>query len=245
MKATYWLRQVKGVFQSLIKKGSVEDGFKWIKLREGLSFQQVPNKNKDRSVLYITAPSGSGKSYYTKQYIQAYHKDYPKRDIYMFSSLESDVTLDSLKYLKRIKIKSPEFLTTELNSSDFVDSLVIMDDCDCITDKVVKKKVMGTLGLLLETGRHSATDVIVTSHVACSGHDTKRQLNECTSLTLFPLTMGARSLKYLLETSFGFDKKQIEELKNISGRSVTIFKTYPTIIMTTNEIWIRGHRGEN
>ena len=36
------------------------------------TIQQVPDKETERSILYITGPSGSGKSYYTRNYIVAW-----------------------------------------------------------------------------------------------------------------------------------------------------------------------------
>lgn len=220
----------------------VEDGKKNIKLKGELKFQQIPNIIKQRDVLYVTAPSDSGKSYYCREYIKAYHRTYPKRDIYILSSLDTDETLDTLKYIKRIKIKSEQFLETELDCEDFKDSLVVFDDVDVLSNKIIKKKVMLLLTNLLETGRHTFTSVIYTTHIANAGVETKRILSECTSLTIFPLTMGNNSLKYLLESTFGFDKKEIQQVKNITGRAVTIFKTYPTVLMTENECWIKGNR---
>ena len=58
-----------------------------LKDKKGQKFQQVPNPNTERSILYITGSSGSGKSYYTKAYCDCYRKIYPKREIYLFSSL--------------------------------------------------------------------------------------------------------------------------------------------------------------
>jgi hypothetical protein len=220
----------------------VEDGKKTIKLKGEMKFQQIPNVSQERDVLYITAPSGSGKSYYCREYIKVYHRMYPKRDIYIISSLEKDETLDALKYLKRIKIKSEQFLETELDCEDFKNSLVVFDDVDVLSNKIIKKKVMLLLNNLLETGRHTYTSVIYTTHIANAGLETKRILSECHSLTVFPLTMGNNSLKYLLESTFGFDKKEIQQVKNITGRWITIFKTYPTVLMTENECWIKGNR---
>jgi len=226
------------------KPNAVEEGKTSLKLREGLTFQHVPDKTRERDVLYITAPSGSGKSYYAREYLKAYHKSFPKRDIYIFSSLDNDTTLDALKYLKRIKIKSDAFLNEELTCDDFKDSLCIFDDVDVISNKQVKKKVLTLLNNLLETGRHANCSVIYTTHVANAGHETKRILGEATSVTIFPLTMGNRALQYLLETSFGFDKKEVAECRRIIGRWLTIYKSYPQVLMTENECWIKGKRGE-
>ena len=66
--------------------------------------QQISDKETERSILYITGPSGSGKSYYTRNYVLEYKKMFPKNNIYLFSSLDSDETLDKIPKIKRIKL---------------------------------------------------------------------------------------------------------------------------------------------
>ena len=217
----------------------IPDGFTEYEAKGEFKFQQIPDKNTERSILYITAPSGSGKSYYTREYIKQYHRMYPKRDIFVFSSLEDDPTLDSLKYLKRIKVKSQPFLESDLSAVDFKDSLCIFDDCDCIGDKLVKRQVFNVLNSILETGRHFNISVVYTSHNSCAGNETKKILNECHSITIFPRTAGNRTLKYLLDSYFGFSKQEVESIKKIKTRWVTITKTFPQVMYTEDKIWIR------
>ena len=215
----------------------VEDGVDSMKAKNDNVFQHIPDKKTERSVLYITGQSGSGKSFYTKNYIEQYHKMFPKREVFVFSSLESDTTLDKLKILKRIKIKQESFLNSELTAEDFKDSLCIFDDCDVISNKTIKHKVFSILNSILETGRHFNTSVIFTSHNATMGVDTKRILNECHSITIFPRNIGGKTAKYLLDQYLGLDKNQIMKIKKCEGRWCTIMKSYPIVILTENEIY--------
>jgi len=217
---------------------SVDDGFSDFKTKGEQTIQHIPDKNTERSVLYITGQSGSGKSFYSKNYIMEYHKLYPKRDVFMFSSLDSDTTLDKLKYIKRIKIKEDPFLQGDLNASDFKDSLSIFDDVDVISNKHIKSKVFSLLNSILETGRHFNASVIFTSHNATMGLDTKRILNECHSITLFPKNLGGKTSKYLLDGYIGLDKNQIKKLKKVNSRWVTIIKSYPQVILSEHEAWV-------
>ena len=200
--------------------------------------QAIPDKETERSVLYITGQSGSGKSYYTSQYIKEYHKMYPKRDVFIFSSLADDSTLDKLKYLKRIKIKEQTFLSAELGASDFKDSLCIFDDVDVISNKEIKAKVFKLLNEMLEIGRHFSISVIFTSHNATMGLDTKRILNECHSVTIFPRNLGGKTAKYLLDSYLGVDKDQIKRIKKVNSRWVTILKTYPQMCLSEKCAWV-------
>ena len=195
--------------------------------------QIVPNKKTERSILYITGSSGSGKSYYTKEYIKNYHIAYPKHPIYLFSALNDDPTLDSIKYLKRIKLND-KFLNTDFTIEDFENTLIIYDDIDTISNKFMKMKLNEIKEMILQTGRHTKTSFIYTSHIANNGFQTKIILNETNSITIFPNTAGSRTVKYLLEGLFGLDKHQIKKIKQIGttkSRWITIVKTFPLIVL--------------
>ena len=201
------------------------------------TFQQIPNITTERQILYVTGASGSGKSYFTKAFTDQYKKNYPKREVYLFSSIADDSSIDKVKNLRRIKL-TPEFLNGEISVQDFKDSLVIFDDTDCITDKKMKLKITGILNAILETGRHFNVSCIYTSHVACDGRDTKKILNEAHSITIFPTGLGGRSLKYLLQDYLGFDKEQIKRIKKLESRWVSILKTFPMMVLSEKEAYV-------
>lgn len=219
-----------------VSEQPLEDGSPLLKAKNGDKFQQIPNKKQERSVLFVCAPSGAGKSYYCVQWLKEYRKLFPKNPVFVFSSLEDDETLDVLPYLKRIKIKDDKFLESDLNEKDFVDCCVVFDDIDAISNLKIKKKVYDYLTILLETGRHSRTSVICTSHASCAGHLTKSILREAHSVTVFPRTMGGKSLRYLLDNYFGMSKEEIAAIKKCSGRWATICKTFPMVVITEDEI---------
>ena len=214
-----------------LNQNMVEDGKRGIQLTGDNKLQQVPSNN-ERDVLYISAMSGSGKSFYTAEYVKQYHKKYPKNEIFLFSSIDDDKCLDSLKYLPRINIKSDAFFSSEITAKDFEKSCVIFDDCDVISDKNIKKKVFQILDEILQTGRHFHTTCVFTSHNATAGNQTKVILNEATSITIFPQTAGNKSLNYLCDQYLGLDKKQIKQLKHIEGRWATFIRAYPRCIIT-------------
>jgi|UniRef100_A0A6C0AIY6 hypothetical protein len=219
-------------------KSNVEDYLKELKLTKPKeSIQHIPNKKTERQILYITGASGSGKSFYTKHYCDEYRRMFPKNAIYLISSISEDSSIDKVKGLKRIKL-SNELLTTDLKADDFKDSLVIFDDTDCLTNKIMRMKVNGILNMLLETGRHTNTSVIYTSHLATAGLDTKRILNEAHSITIFPHSLGGRSLKYLLENYFGLDKHQIKKIKTLPSRWVTLIKSFPMVVLSEKEAYV-------
>ena len=191
----------------------------------------TPNKKQERSILYITGQSGSGKSYYTKDYASVYQKAYPKNEVFLISAVNDVSTIDKIKKLKKLKIDKPEFLDGDIPLEEFKNSLVIFDDVDSISNKAVKKKVWQVMSNILTMGRHYNVSAIITFHVATAGAETKLILNESQSITIFPSASGGRTLKYLLDAYLGLDKKQIEQIKKLDSRWVTIVKSYPKVVL--------------
>jgi hypothetical protein len=201
-------------------------------------FQLIPNESKERSCRAVFGQAGSGKSYFCCQYIKEYQKIYPKRPIYLFTTITSDI--GCLKDIKKIKIVelTEEFANDNIGVEDLKESLCLFDDVDNIRDKQLKKKLFQTLNDCLQVGRKFKIEVLVTFHVATAGNDTKIILNEMSSVSFNPKTMGNRALKYLLDAYLGLDKKQIERLKKLDGRMVTVCKTYPKLVLSEKELYI-------
>jgi Cdc6-like AAA superfamily ATPase len=131
------VKNPKVLYVSDNKDGSVHHSFNSLVVQEGEKFQPIPNTKKERSVLYVTGASGSGKSFYTANHVAEFKRISPKRDVYLLSSLSDDSSIDRIPNLKRIKLNE-KFLNTELSAEDFTKSFVIFDDTDCITNKPMK-----------------------------------------------------------------------------------------------------------
>ena len=120
-----------------------------LNLDEG-KFQQIPDTTANRNILYITAPSGAGKSTYTLKYLQEYKKKYKDNELYLFSALTEDETIDQMKGLKRIKIDDT-LVSDPLNVIEFKNSCVVFDDIDVINNKHIREEVYKILNQILET----------------------------------------------------------------------------------------------
>ena len=198
-------------------------------VKENERIQLIPNKKKERFVAYVSGQAGSGKSYFTNKLAEEYHSMYPKRPIYLFSLLTEDKSI-KCKHIKRVKLDE-NFLKTDLTLGDMKNSCLIFDDIDTIKNKHIKGKLDHIIDTLLQCGRHSGTSVVYVSHLPCNGKDTKMILSECNNITIFPQTLGNRALRYLLGEYFGLDKKQIQKIKKLPSRHVTINRTYPMVLL--------------
>jgi DNA helicase HerA-like ATPase len=200
------------------------------------TLQLIPNIKAERQCVYICGQSGSGKSYFTTNYVNEYKKLYPKREIYVISSINEDKSIDSLKP-KRINALHNDFMNEEFSSEDFKDSLVIFDDIDVFPNKI-KKKVMAIVNNILQIGRHFNVSICFTTHSPTNGSETKILLAEANVITVFPQTTGSRALKYLLDSYLGLDKKQIDKIKKMKTRAVSVIRGYPMVIMSERETFL-------
>jgi predicted AAA+ superfamily ATPase len=214
-----------------------KSGFETLHLDEG-KFQQIPNGNIDkdnkREILYITGQSGSGKSTYTRNYLKEYKKLFKKNNIYIFSALKSDKSIDDMKP-QRINI-TDALVEDPLGVDDFEDSIVIFDDIDSIQNKKHREAVFKILNEIAQTGRHKNVSMIVTNHLSTGGRDTRTILNECNSVTYFPHGGSAHGINYLLENYVGIDRKTLKIIKKLKSRWITIYKNYPQIAMGEKDI---------
>ena len=113
----------------------IDKPFKELQLSNNNMFQQIPNNNRERDILYISGQSGSGKSYYSKNYIKEYKKIHKNNDIYLFSNIMNDDSFDEIKGIKKIDIFDEDFIDIDLKADEFGDSLILFDDVDCIQKK--------------------------------------------------------------------------------------------------------------
>jgi GTPase SAR1 family protein len=218
-----------------IDDNETDEGFNKMKLKDG-KFEQIPSTSQERDILYITGPSGSGKSYYTSRYIKNYKKAHKDHPVYLFSPVPDDKKLDDLK-VKRVKIDD-SLISDPIKPSDLKESLVIFDDIDCITQKGLRDALYNLLNQILEVGRHTKTSCVITNHLPTNGKDTRRILNESHSITYFPASGSKRQINNLLENYIGMDTKDIKKAKNLGSRWVTIFKNYPQFVMTEKDIYL-------
>ena len=132
-------KKLKQFLSAAEKSKDVKHPFIEYTLQGEEQFLPIPDPNKERSIIYITGQSGSGKSYWVADWIKRYQQMYPKNEIYLLSSLTDDSSIDKIKGLNRIKLE--EFMEDDWVVEDFKNACLILDDTDAITDKNIKKKI--------------------------------------------------------------------------------------------------------
>ena len=196
-----------------------------MQLNDDAKFEPRPNTKNERDILYIAGPSGSGKSWYTKMYLLNYKLLFPDNKIYMFSKLFEDKSLEEVQ-IERVMIDE-RLISEPFDVYDFSNCVVIMDDIDALREKDLKNAIYDLKNEILECGRHTHTTLILTSHLACKGHETKSILNEAHSLVFF--MKSGMPVKHLLKSYLGMEEKQIKYL--------ILLKQYTCIVLTTFKVF--------
>ena len=183
----------------------------------------------------VMGPSGVGKSTYIGKYLLEYKKKFPKRDIYIFSPLKDDPAFKDVKP-KYVKIDE-SLLDDPLDVSEFENSCLVFDDIESIKDKRLNEAIQRFRDAVLETGRHYNETAICVSHIVLNGPQTKRILNECDRVTVFPRS-NFSAISNLCRRYYGFEKDVLNWIKNVPSRHVTIKRSYPTTLITENAVKI-------
>jgi hypothetical protein len=210
-----------------------------ITLKNG-SFMPCPSDQLDehnkiqRTILYCAGPSGSGKSTIINQFKDTYNLLYPNNNTYIFSKIVNDTSLKKERNTFYISIDE-DLIFDPLESSDFKNSLVIMDDVDTLS-KELKKPIKYLQADIGELGRHDFVSLAVSSHEICKSHETKSIISESHIVVMY--MSSGYCYDYYLTKYLGVNKKQIENIKRISADSrwVAIYKQYPLILLTQTKV---------
>lgn len=228
-----------------IKNNKLQN-MKNIKLGDGYKFQIMPSNLpfQNRSLEYITAPAGAGKSFFVSNYLIEFRKCFKNCKVFMISRKDKDILLD--EYIDK-RINPDDMVDVDLRADDFKSekgkiNLLIFDDVDsCPADKKnnVKGAVYKLMDDVIEIGRSLGIYCVVTSHIPANGAmESKRIINGATSITLFLNCLNMNAM-YLLEKHLGLSKDEIKKIKKLEGRTVTINKSvHPHIIISEKECYM-------
>jgi len=213
-----------------IKEKFKEERVGYVEIEDG-QFNYIP-KIDGRECIYICAPSGSGKSWWCKQYAMQYNKLFPDRNIYLFSKVDDDESLDGIENITRIPLDEG-FLAMELEASDecFYQSLCLFDDTDTVRDNEVKKEITQLKNDILETGRHNEVHILITSHMISNYKETRIVLNEAHKLVIYPSSGASQQIRYVLDRYWGYDKITIDNIIKMRSRWVMCGKIAPQYYM--------------
>ena len=211
-----------------------------IKIKDG-KLIPLPNK-KIVEKIYVSAPSGAGKSTWCGNWLNEYKKMFKDDEMYVFSTIGSDKVLD---IHEPIRIKLDESLLTDpINPEEIMNSCCVFDDVETITNPKIRENICGLRDWLLEQGRHFDIRMLMTSHLLMNYKSTRRTLNESTAVCFFPKCGSTYHIKRFLKTYAGLEKQQIKRILNLPSRWVCLYKTYPMYILYEKGVYLLSNEDD-
>lgn len=198
------------------------------KTGRGEKLQPLPNK-KVVEKIYVSAPSGAGKSYWVGKWLKEFAKMFKDDEIYLISSVDEDESLD-IHEPTRIALDA-DLIRDPITAQELSNSVVIFDDCDTIMNVFLRKSIAAMRNEMLEIGRHYNVRMLITSHLISNYSDTRRVLNEATAVVFFPKSGSTYQIKQFLKTQAGLEKKATRTILKIPSRWIAIYRTYPMYII--------------
>lgn len=225
-----------------------------MKLKAGEQFEILPSDIPKKSGrYYICGMSESGKSWISKMLIENYHEMFPKRKIYVISSLKEDETLDECKKLFE-RINYETFLDDEPTLEEFSDdgkgSLILFDDYDTIgkgNDKKVGDILQKFIDQCCQMGRHENITTLMSTHFLTNYKLSSIKLAESNYFVVFPRNTANKKLSYLLETYASLEEPQVKIIKKMGKSSpwVLVSRIFPKYCISEKEIRILEDFGNN
>lgn len=224
---------LKTTFNKIKHNGDIGPSFH----DENCTVSLIPTDEPDqRDSLYVTGPSGSGKSFYIGQFIDQYVNKYPNREIVVISAKDEDQSLDRY-YPIRIPINE-HLILDPVDLDELENSLVIFDDIDQLPNKHIQNAVWNLRDQILEVGRSKGISICTVSHLLTNYKASRICLNESDYCIFFPKSGAKYQIQYFLKNYAGMDKEQIKKIFNINSRAVVLKKTYPMCIIYQNGCYI-------
>lgn len=197
-----------------------------------------PDVDPKSERILVSGPSGAGKSTWVGRYAAKYKRKFPKRPIYLISSIQSDAVLDRLKPV-RVDMEMFDNPDAELDPEEsFTKSLVIFDDVDTICDRKLRNSVLALRDFMLEQSRHYQTHLICTTHILMNGQATRRILNEGSKYVLFP-NSNSYQITNFLQRYIGLQKRSVDRFLNEDrgSRWKLISRDYPLYVISKHFVY--------
>lgn len=201
------------------------------------SLTPVPNlQNENTDSILITGPRGSGKSYFSAQYMKNYRKYFPKNNILVISSKgERDNNFTDIKGLMRYEIDD-DVANENIDLDDFKDSLIVFDDYENFP-KTKKKGYLSQQDFVNELrdkmlieGRTRNISVLMINHIIFNNSKTKTPLTEANKIVLMS-SCNTYIKERMLKIYLGYHREELDKIKTLKGRWV-MFSKVPNFAMS-------------
>ena len=189
-----------------------------------------------RSALYISGVSGSGKSTSAAQYIKQIRKIHRYNDmpVYFFTwSALPDPAYKDIPKFYRVDLKNEDFMS--LDTTECANSICLFDDYTSIPDKEIKTYIDKFIRELLENSRKQNTLLIIINHITQDYNRTRHIIFECDSYILYP-QFNLNSTTKFLKSYLDLSDEQLAKIKDMDSRWIFVRKVVPRYLISEQEV---------
>lgn len=191
-------------------------------------FPSITDYNKEEQVdrVYITGPTGCGKTSFIRGWVRLFMQIYPEARIMLFSSKSTDKLLDDLN-IERMHIDDDTVIdkyTLDDLTGDSKPSLCIFDDIEDFPSAKINKEISRLRDEVMRNGRSYGIYSLFVHHDPCNYKETKSQIFECNKVVIFPKRCGRGLYNYLLEKKLHLTKKDVAVVCELKSTYVCINK---------------------
>lgn len=189
---------------------------------------------KGRRTIVCFGKSGSGKSYWTRQYLLLYLELFPDNNIYIFSvkSNKDDDIYNGLKNTTFYNLYEDPIPDT---IEGLENSICIFDDVEALPRNILKH-ITVLQNLILNVGRTKKISIINIQHNIFNGAQSKLLVTESDVSVFFPYSSKNETKKYLLYKQ-QLDKDQVNKILNLDSRAI-VFLSEKNTILAEKELFI-------
>lgn len=208
-------------------------------IKTNQEFNLMPRNDGERELIYITGSSGCGKTTFIKNYCELYHKIYPKAPIYLFSEKLEDISIDVLKYVKRVLINENISEIAQIPLENYLhNTLLLFDDYDDL-QKQYLIPIQQLISRVLKLGRQYKISCLIVSHLInpTKNREFNRNILLEVQKVIFFKNDNTYGNKYYLKTYGGLDQKQINKVLSKDTRYIIFNNRYPNYFITKKEIF--------
>ena len=192
----------------------------------------LPTMRSDRDLIYVSGPSGAGKTTWAKLFMEEYHEKYPNNVI---------LTLSKKPWKPQPGVKSKPLKITmatfrKLDLDKLRDSLIVVDDYENLGPKRIQQAAKDWLKEIMNLGREYNISLILITHEIMNYRQTKQILNEANKVVIFPKSGARYQYRNFLKQYMGFNKSTVESIMSSPSRWVMLHRDCPLYTLSENEI---------
>ncbi len=202
---------------------------------------------QERDTLYISGPTGSGKTHFACGFINDFLEQNENSDVIVITPKEKDKTIDCNLDPEIIDYVNAEekddegnyrIVSEELTHNDLEDSITFFDDILAISNPKLKQYVINLNETAIKVGREKRVSTITTSHLLRNWRETRLLINDSKYIVVFPESGPKYPIFTYLKDIIGMDKKRIEEILQIKTSWLVICQKAPQAIVHERGVMI-------